>query len=307
MNSKLVAILLAGASLVPLTASAQTAAPAAAPASPHTLTGNFMLATDYRFRGLSQTFKLPAVQGGIDYAHTSGFYLGTWASNVSGLQYLNGASMEWDFYGGIKGAFGKSDWTWDVGLLHYYYPGAWIGNVAPSTGNTKYDNTEIYGAIGYKWMSLKYSHAVTDLFGVRSDIFAPAVAGVAQNCGMDSSAVAYTPANAPHGCFDRSGSSKSSGYLDFTANYPMSDKATLVAHVGHQKVKNYGKLSYTDWKLGINYDMGDGWILGGAYVDTNAKDSFFRIANGVPAGAASPDAVKDISSGTFVVTIGKSF
>lgn len=308
MYRKLIVSLIVSASLAPLAVSAQTAAPAtaAAPASPHTVTGNLMLTSDYRFRGLSQTFKLPAVQGGIDYSHSSGFYLGTWASNVSGNQYPNGASMEWDFYGGFKFEPAK-DWVIDLGVLHYYYPGAWItNNGVTHTGNTKFDNTEIYAALAYKWMSLKYSHTVTDLFGIRSEIFPPAVTGTPW-CGIDSSGVAYTLANAPHGCFYGSGSSKGSGYTDFTVNYPASEKATVVFHVGHQSVKNYGDLSYTDWKLGINYDIGSGWILGAAYIDTNAKESFYRAVSGTPAGATSPDSVKDISSGTAVVSIGKSF
>lgn len=60
----------------------------------HTVTGNVGLVSDYRFRAISQTFREPAVQGGLDYAHASGFYAGTWASNVSGNLYPNGAGME---------------------------------------------------------------------------------------------------------------------------------------------------------------------------------------------------------------------
>ena len=89
------------AALTPLHSNAQTAAaPAAEPASP--LTGNLAIVSDYRFRGISQSYRLPAVQGGIDYAHSSGFYLGNWNSSVSGNQYPNGASLEMDFYGGFK-------------------------------------------------------------------------------------------------------------------------------------------------------------------------------------------------------------
>jgi uncharacterized protein (TIGR02001 family) len=62
----------------------------AAPASPHTLTGNVGFVSDYRFRGISQTFKEPALQGGFDYSHASGFYLGTWASNVYGNRNATG-------------------------------------------------------------------------------------------------------------------------------------------------------------------------------------------------------------------------
>src|ERR1035437_8473000 len=71
--------------LAPASGLAQTAAPAeapaAAPASP--LTGNMTIATDYIFRGLTQTKGKPAIQGGFDYAHPSGFYVGTWLSNIS--------------------------------------------------------------------------------------------------------------------------------------------------------------------------------------------------------------------------------
>src|SRR3954468_10934767 len=97
--------------------------------SPHTFTANVGLVSDYRFRGISQTFKEPAIQGGFDYSHSSGFYAGTWASNVygnansAGGPVYAGASMEWDFYGGYKFEPMK-DLTLDVGLLQYYYPNA---------------------------------------------------------------------------------------------------------------------------------------------------------------------------------------
>src|SRR5450759_2873562 len=77
---------IAAAFSMPLTVSAQTApaaAPAAAPASPQTFTGNVGLVSQYIFRGLSQTNGSPALQGGLDYAHSSGFYAGTWLSNIS--------------------------------------------------------------------------------------------------------------------------------------------------------------------------------------------------------------------------------
>ncbi|MDA0188827.1 MAG: TorF family putative porin, partial [Proteobacteria bacterium] len=53
----------------------------AAPASPHSVTGNVTLASEYIYRGIGQTNREPAIQGGFDYAHSSGFYLGTWASS----------------------------------------------------------------------------------------------------------------------------------------------------------------------------------------------------------------------------------
>ena len=85
-----------------------------------TFTGNAGLFSDYRFRGFTQTDYKPAFQGGFDFAHKSGFYLGNWNSNVEQALY-NGASLEMDFYGGYKHTFG--DFGLDVGVIYYYYPG----------------------------------------------------------------------------------------------------------------------------------------------------------------------------------------
>ena len=84
MRKLLLASAVLAAFSLPLTASAQTApAAAAAPASAHTFTGNAGLVSQYIFRGLSQTNGDPAIQGGADYSHASGFYAGTWLSNIS--------------------------------------------------------------------------------------------------------------------------------------------------------------------------------------------------------------------------------
>lgn len=291
IRKTLAASAIAGLSLAPAISFAQTApaaeaAPAAAaPASPHTLTGNLTLASDYRFRGISQTFKRPAIQGGVDYGHSSGLYLGTWASNVSGNQYLNGNGMEWDFYGGYKGTI-SGDFGFDVGGLYYWYPGAHYAD----SGKTKYDNFELYGAVSWKWLSLKYSHTLTNFFGTKTATYG----GVCEN-----SAVGGDDDN----CFRADpGNSKGSGYWDLTANYPLMDKLTLVGHVGHQSVKHYSKLNYTDWKLGVTYDL-NGWMLGAAYVDTNANKGFWNACK-----TSSPTLdCKKLGEATLVVTVGKTF
>ncbi len=113
MKNKL--LLLAGLSAMsnPMLCNAQAAPAAAEP--PPAVTGNATLASDYRFCGISQTFGGPAMQGGFDYSHASGVYFGNWNSNVSGLSYPNGASLEMDLYGGYKKSFG--DVALDVGTL----------------------------------------------------------------------------------------------------------------------------------------------------------------------------------------------
>ena len=111
MKKTLLATLLASALAAPAMAQTAAAAPEAAPASP--LTSNVGLFSSYRFRGIDQTYGKPALQGGFDYAHSSGFYVGNWNSNVSSGAGFPDGNLEMDFYGGYKTSFG--DFGLDVG------------------------------------------------------------------------------------------------------------------------------------------------------------------------------------------------
>ena len=147
-------------SVVSLAVAAALAAPGIAAAqapAPSPVAGNVSLVSDYRFRGLTQTFEEPALQGGFDYAHSSGFYVGNWNSSISDTFYA-GSPLEMDFYAGYKPTFG--DITADLGVLYYYYPGSDL----PGVG--KIDNTELYAGVAWKWLSAKYFYAVSDFFGV---------------------------------------------------------------------------------------------------------------------------------------------
>lgn len=259
----------------------------AAPASPHTFTGNLSFVSDYRFRGVSQTYKRPAIQGGFDYSHASGFYLGTWGSNVSGNQYPNGSGMEWDFYGGYKWALAK-DLTLDLGGLYYAYPGAKFFNSNPAGGTTKPNNFDLYVGLSYKWFTAKYSVTTTDFFGTKTVTFGNAC----QNANTGNAADCFGPAP---------GGSKGSGYLDLTAAFEVAPKLTLVGHIGHQKVKNYGKLDYTDYKLGLTYDM-HGWLLGAALIGTNATKGWYTACE-----AGNAASCKKTADGTLVLSVGKTF
>lgn len=87
-----------------------------------TVSGSVALVTDYRFRGVSQTDKEMAVQGGLTVTHASGFYVGTWASNLAGWGTFGGSNMELDIYGGYAAEV-ASGVTLDAGLTWYMYPG----------------------------------------------------------------------------------------------------------------------------------------------------------------------------------------
>ena len=217
------------------------AADAAAETPAYTIAYNVGLYSQYIFRGLTQTANKPAIQGGVDFTHSSGFYLGSWASNVSWLEdakqggagfgYDN-SSLELDIYGGYRGAM--KDVSYDVGLLQYVYPGS------PVAGAARAETTEVYGALGYKWVSAKLSVAVSDKVFANRD-----------------AAGTY--------------------YADITANYPLTETITVTAHVGRQEYSGSPSgvsndlYSYTDWKLGASKAFANGVTVGGYYTDTNGK------------------------------------
>lgn len=106
---------------------------------------NVAMTTDYVWRGNSQTNNDMAIQGGFDASYGM-FYAGTWGSNVS----FGASEMEWDLYAGVSDTFAE-DFTWDVGILGYKYP-----------GDTQHDFTELYAGIGYKWVSLYVYEQISD-------------------------------------------------------------------------------------------------------------------------------------------------
>ena len=217
-NMVVVALALSGAAF------AQTKAPE----PDYTLSYNVGAVTDYRYRGISQSRLKPALQGGIDFAHKNGFYLGTWASTIKWIKDAGGdAPVEWDLYGGYK--FDLAGFGMDVGVLRYQY----VNHSLPVSPNT----TEIYGAGTFGPGTLKYSHAVTNLFGFAG--------------------------------------SKNSYYLDATANFDLGNGYSIAPHVGYQKVKNFSPGSYTDYSLTLGKDFGNGFSASAAVVGTDADKTVY--------------------------------
>ena len=111
--------------------------------------------SDYDFRGISLSATDPALQGSIDWSGASGFYLGTWASNIDYGKGVDG-DLEIDLYGGYAGET-EGGLGWDVGLVYYTYPGA----------HDIDDYPELYGALSYKWFEVKQWY--TNDYGGTSD------------------------------------------------------------------------------------------------------------------------------------------
>ncbi len=154
LKSKIVLALLATSSA----AFAQTA-----PAEPESTLGyNVGVVSEYRYRGLAQTKGDPALQGGVDYAHASGLYVGAWGSSIKWIKDAGSDAkgpVELDLYGGYK--FEAAGLAYDVGYLRYEY----VGNTYSKTGGVNANTDEVYGAVTAGPATLKYSHAFSDLFG----------------------------------------------------------------------------------------------------------------------------------------------
>jgi uncharacterized protein (TIGR02001 family) len=261
-------------------ASAQTTAPAAGEAAAATpaVTGNFSLVSDYRFRGLSQSWGQPAVQGGIDYTHASGFYLGNWNSSVSSNSYNNGASLEVDLYGGYRFEPTKG-LTVDVGVLNYQYPGARLNSAPATPTGEKYDNTEIYLGLTQGPFNVKLSYALTDYFGLNST-----TAGYAYWAALPATR----------------GESKGTSYLDLNYSADLGSALTLGLHAGYTSVRNYSELSYADYKISLAKEL-SGFNLGLALVGTNADSTYYQAGN-----SAALDPQK-LGKTAAVLSISKTF
>lgn len=281
MKKSLIALALVGAFAAP---GAVQVAAAADEASPHTITGNMTLATSYRFRGIDQTYGKPTLQGGIDYSHASGLYVGNWNSNVSSGAGFPDGNLEMDFYGGWRGAFG--DFGVDVGAIYYYYPGSDGGVLDTRADDGPVTNKEIYLGASWKFVSVKYSYSLDDYFSLR---------GTSTNAGKSTSGTSY---------------------LETNLSYDLGNGWGVNGHLGRLYTKNIKNGDYTDWKVGVTKDV-SGWIVGLSYVDTNAdgncKKAFqpycFSSSNSDVNGAlvTNTSKTRDAGRGVAILSVSKSF
>jgi uncharacterized protein (TIGR02001 family) len=223
-------------------------AQAKAPEPDYTLSYNVGFTSDYRFRGITQTNFSPALQGGIDFSHKSGLYLGAWASPVSWVKQFNGANKgdyEIDLYGGYKFELAK-DVTLDLGFISYQYPGNDSGEAGtPGAGTVTNANTsEVYLGLTYSMFTLKYSHSTGNFLGFLN--------------------------------------SAGSNYIDLSANVDLGSGLTLTPHVGRQTVKGVaGNLGdYTDYSLTLGKDLGNGLSASLSWYGTDANQAFYVNSNG---------------------------
>jgi uncharacterized protein (TIGR02001 family) len=236
--SLLLALLIAS----PFVAQAQAPAPAAAPEPPpvHTFVPKISVYSEYEFRGISQSSEHPALQLNLDYTHASGFYLGLFATNIKWLK-----DTAETLGGNTRGAI-------EVDIF-----GGYRKEIFPDTtvdvgylryeyprskdffNNPKVNTDEVYAGITWKWLNAKVSYAFSDAFGV-----------------FNSEGSTFVEANIAY-------------------PWPWNEKLTITGHVGHQKFENNEPLDYTVYKVGLVYDLGDGWNAGAYYKDTDSDQALY--------------------------------
>jgi uncharacterized protein (TIGR02001 family) len=219
--------------LAALAVSSAAFAQTKAPEPDYTLSYNVGAFTEYRYRGIAQGGKKPALQGGVDFAHKNGLYLGAWGSTITWIKDSTNPSttkgpLEVDIYGGYKGSINDT-FSYDVGGLQYWYVG---NNLGKTAGFANANTFELYGALSAGPATLKYSQSLGNLFGVPL--------------------------------------SKNSTYWDLSATFDLGSGWSVVPHVGWQNIKTSPSVSYTDYSVAVNKDI-DGLILSATFVSTNWK------------------------------------
>lgn len=257
------------------TASAEEAVPTIAavapaePASPHTVTFNLGLYSQYMFRGVALSDG-PALQGGIDYAHSSGIYAGTWWSNIDadftgrGDGFSDGNKLETDWYVGYAHTF---DNGFGVNVMgnYYYYPNRENSYSAGNVGN-KQDSFEASIALSYSYFTYTYYNVLTDYYGAAKD--------GTKNGKSDTS---------------------NADYHELKANYNLPiGGLKLMAKVGYQHTPNLTG-SQGDFAIGLNRDFAlpgagkpiEGFNAGAYYTNTfNVENqAYYETSDGRDANA----------------------
>ncbi len=317
MYKSLISLAVLGALASPTLFAAEAAKADTKEESNWSLTTNMGYVSDYRARGVSQTWRKEAIQGGFDLTHSSGFYLGAFGSNVSPNTYPK-ANVELDLYAGYNGTVAAVEGLgYTAGVIGYFYPnGSWkkytlSGSEAgrPQTPDGgRWDTYEANAGISYKWLSAKGSVTLGDWYGAE------------RSTGWTKS-------------------TRGSTYLELNAAIPTPlDGLTLIGHVGRLDVNgeldvnaNFSprggsgpststsmatKPDYTDYKVGLSYAFkvlnADGWNAGLYYIGNN-NDNYWGSRgyggtsfNGASIDGTTPES-KNLNKDAAVFTLGRTF
>ena len=199
--------------------------------TPYQFQWDMDVVSDYRSRGLTQTFGMPAVQGGVGLMLPNHFYVGNWNSTVSSGAGYPGALLETDLFGGW--AQQVDEYHINTGIYGIIYPGSNVSNYVFSPFKTG--------------MSSGMVHNGAVFFAVQRGPFS-----VQQNIAFTNFESMLSPTGA---------STAGSAYTNLTGNFPMSSWTwadggwSLIAHAGYQYVANYLLLAMSTGSLVLKKNL----------------------------------------------------
>jgi len=219
---------------------------------PALIGGNVQFMTNYVGRGLAQSLGNPSVEGEIDVNTGDGWYGGVDGNSINWIDKLypgDDVGVEVDAWAGYRMHFADV-WRYKLGLLRLQFP----GNYAPQTPPVAEPNTtEAFGYLSWKTYSLQVNYSVTESFG--------------------------TP------------DTKGSLYVDLSGTQALAPNWTLGEHIGRNqktghdsKGVSHSRNDYTDYKLHLDWVIGEGLTLTLAHTWSNADLSIYSLGGYTVAG-----------------------
>lgn len=244
------------------------AAEPAEPTSPHSLTFNLGLYSNYMFRGVALSDG-PALQGGADYAHSSGFYAGTWFSNIDknftghGDGFSGGNKIEIDIYGGYAHTFENG---FGINLMgnYYWYPDREKSATYLETGvsdGRRQDSFEASIGLSYEFLTYTYYNVLTNYYGA-----------------------------ATSGTNNGKKNTKNADYHELKMTHKLPGDLSIMAKVGYQNTKNLTG-DQGDYAIGISRDFSlptasgkpiEGFNAGAVFTNTFAvqDEAYYETSDG---------------------------
>jgi len=234
------------------------------------ISGRTAFLSDYVYRGQTQTFGGPAVQGELIFSQkkAEGIYVSIFGSNVDNTTASNGSGAEIDFAAGYIYK-PKKDLSLKLELLYTKYPGAY----APLLTKDKFDQLELIPTVTYQYLTVLWAYCFTDVRGINQN-FAPTF---------------FTP-------LTPNGRSKGSWYAEASLKLPIpatEDKLNFIISAGYEHIHNYSVLSYGVFGAGLTYELPEsfaGLILSVNGSATTARKKYYTAINssGQPKNLVAP-------------------
>ena len=219
----------------------------------------------------------------MEVAHTSGFYVGFFGSNVA-PQFIPNANLETDWYGGYRGKAG--DISYDLNAVYVVYPGSNYNKASfvPAYNSESTASLELYANLGYKWFNLRYGRFTTKFFG----------------WNVNNSGVGVFNSLQPKAGL--TGSSKGSQNLEVSGTFEVMEGLTFKGTAGRQTMPNSVDLAWTYYALAATKSLPNNWSAGLSLWGTSGPKGFKDYGSLTNNGQTSTP-----SRSTVVLAVSKSF